>query len=123
MSGTEVSGMAVVGGRRDGITTATIVLGAFTGLGFVAAGIAGWLTDATDGDGGSLFWWLLLLLGGGAIVLAGVAILRTRPRLAVAAFAIGGLAGSLMLFWSVIAEVLVVALVVLAVMHARRATD
>lgn len=121
MSGTEIGGMATVSGRRDGVTTATIVLGALTGLGFVAAGIAGWLADATDGDGGSLFWWLLLLLGGGTVVLAGVAILRTRPRAAVAAFAVGGLAGALALFWSVIAEVLVIALVVLAVMHARRA--
>lgn len=124
MSGTEVGRtVALRGGRRDRVTTATAVLGALTGLGFVAAGIAGWLADATDGDSGDLLWWLLLLVGGGAIVLAGVAALRTRPRAAVAAFAVGGIAGALALFWSVIVPVLVVVLVVLGVVHARNAAN
>lgn len=81
------------------------------------------LADATDGDGSDLLFWLLLLLGGGAIVLAGVAVLRTHPWGAVAAFAIGGVAGSLALFWSVIAPLLAIVLLILGVIHARRATS
>lgn len=39
--------------------------------------------------------------------------LRTRPWGSVAAFAVGGIAGTLAIFWSVFAPVLVIALVVL----------
>ena len=121
MSGTEFSGTAATGGRRDGITTATIVIGAVTGLGFVAAGIARLAHRRHR-------WrWRQPVL-----VVAPSARRRSRragrgrdpPHPAACRGAqhsrIGGLAGALALFWSVIAEVLVVALVVLAVMHTRR---
>ena len=57
--------------RRDWVSTSTAVLGAILGLGYLAAGVAGWIGDATDGDGSDLFFWLLLLLGGGILVLLG----------------------------------------------------
>ena len=123
MSGIEAGGTKALGnGRRDGVATATTALGVLMGIGLAAAGIAGWLADATDGDGSGMFFWLLLLVGGGAIVLAGVATLRTRPWVSVAAFAVGGIAGALALIWSVIAPVLAIALVVIGVIHARRST-
>ncbi len=123
MSGIEAGGTKALGnGRRDGVATATTALGVLMGIGLAAAGSAGWLADVTDGDGSDMFFWLLLLVGGGAIVLAGVATLRTRPWGSVAAFAVGGIAGSLALFWSVVAPVLAITLLVLGVVHARRAT-
>jgi len=121
VSGTGSESMAASGhGRRDGVATGAMSLGVVVGAGFVAAGVVGWLADATDGDNSDLLFWLVLLLGGGGLVLAGVALLRTRPWASVAAFVVGGLAGSLALFWSVIAPVLAIALVVLGVLNARR---
>jgi hypothetical protein len=65
--------------ERDGVTTATAVIGAVLGLGYLAASIAGWIGDVGDGD--DLAIWLVLLLGGGAAVLLGVFRLTTPPLL------------------------------------------
>lgn len=107
---------------RDRTSTATVVLGTILGIGFLAAGIAGWLFDVTDGDGSDLVLWVVFLVGGGVIVLAGVGMLRARPWPAAAAFVVGGLMGSLALFWSVLVPIAAIALAVLGVVLARRAT-
>jgi hypothetical protein len=116
------TGTVLDGFGRDGVTKATTWLGGLTAVGFAAAGIGGAIAGATGGDGTDLAVWLLLLLGGSALVLAGVRMLASRPWGAVASFAIGGLLGSLALFWSVIAPVIAIVLVVLAVIGARRDT-
>jgi hypothetical protein len=104
---------------RDRIATATAVLGVVLGVGYMAAGIAGWILDATDGDNRNLAFWLALLVGGGAAILLGV--FRTRsPALSIALTAIGAFAGALALFWSILVPILAAALIVLVVLRSRR---
>jgi hypothetical protein len=51
------------------------------GVGYVAAGVIGWIVDITDGDGKDLFFWLLLLVGGGVLILAGLFVLTAASSL------------------------------------------
>ena len=51
---------------RRNLPTWTRWLGLVLGIGYLAAGIGGWIGDVTDGDNGDLAFWLLFLVGGGA---------------------------------------------------------
>ena len=104
----------------DGVSKAALVSGTILALGYIAAGVIGWLADVTDGDGSDLAFWLLLLLGGGLLILLGLFRFTSPPALAVALVAIGALAGALALVWSIVAPVLAVALIVLMLLRARR---
>jgi hypothetical protein len=55
---------------RDRLTTATLVLGGILGVGYLAAGIGGWIGDVAEG--GDLAFWLIFLCGGGALLLTGL---------------------------------------------------
>ena len=66
---------------RRNLPTWTRWLGLVLGIGYLAAGIGGWIGDVTDGDNGDLAFWLLFLVGGGALLLGLLATgLRAEPR-------------------------------------------
>lgn len=106
--------------KRDTLATATLVLGLVLGIGYIAAGVIGWIADVDDGDASDLAFWLILLCGGGAMLLAGMFLARSPAWLSTALVCVGALAGALALFWSVIVPILAIALVVLVVRRTRR---
>jgi len=113
-------GMRTSGRSSDRIAIATQVLAAVLGVGYIAAGVVGAAFDVTDGAGSDLAFWLVFLVGGGALVLIGSFVLGSRPVLSAALTSVGALAGVVAVFWSVIAPVLTLALVVLSIARARR---
>jgi len=106
--------------KRDGVTTAALALGVILGVGYVAAGVIGWIADVTDGDGSDLFFWLLLLVGGGVVLLTGLFVFTSPPVLSIVVAAIGAIAGALALVWSVIVPILALIFIALLIVRARR---
>ena len=94
------------------------VLALLLAAGYAAAGIVGLIADV--GDGGDLFFWLILLLGGAALILAGLYVVARWSVASIAMITIGSLAGAVALWWSIIVPILVIVLVCLAVIGARR---
>jgi hypothetical protein len=113
--------MRMSGRSSNRISTATQVLAAVLGVGYIAAGVAGAAFDVTGGDGSDLAFWLVFLVGGGALVLIGSFVLGSRPVLSAVLTSVGALAGAVAVFWSVIVPVLALALVVLSIARVRRA--
>jgi hypothetical protein len=94
-------------------------LGLLLGVGYLAAGIGGWIGDVTDGDNGDLVFWLLFLVGGGALLLLGLLATGLPPRATLALQIVGALAGALALLWSILVPILAIVFVVLTVLQAR----
>ena len=98
----------------------TLWLAVLLALGLLVAAILGVALGATEDTSDTIFW-LVFLGGEGMIVLAGVyAFARSSPWLGVVLLAVGAIAGSLALFWSVIVPIVAVVLIVLAALDARR---
>jgi hypothetical protein len=106
----------------DRTTQAAYVIALILAIGYIAAGVVGWIADVTDGDSGDLAAWLALLLGGAALLLAGLFLVTRWSWPSTALVSLGTIAGALAVFWSIIAPLLAIALVVLAVLLARRKT-
>lgn len=68
----------------------------------------------------SLFFWLPALWGGGALVLIGVFRATLRPWLSDLLVIIGAFLGLLATAWTILMPVLILTLVVLTIVHARR---
>jgi len=68
----------------------------------------------------SLFFWLPALWGGGALVLIGVFRATVRPLLSDVLVIIGAFLGLLATAWTILMPVLILTLVVLTIVHARR---
>jgi hypothetical protein len=100
-----------------------VVLGFFTGVAYLLVGIIGGLSlshwdEASTSD---QVLWVVLLVGGAILILAGLRISRRSPWGGFALISLGALAGALPIFWTLIAVVVAVALVVLSFLYARRA--
>jgi len=95
-------------------------VGVVLGVGYLVAGIGGWIADATDGDGSDLVVWLLLLVGGGILVLASLYARTLPPAAGLALGVVGALAGALAIFWSIVGPLLALAFCVLLVRRFRR---
>ena len=101
------------------LPTWTRWLGLVLGIGYLAAGIGGWIGDVTDGDNGDLAFWLLFLVGGGALLLVGLLATGLPRGAALALQIVGALAGAVALLWSVLVPILAIVFVVLVVLQAR----
>jgi di/tricarboxylate transporter len=66
--------------------------------------------------------WTVLLVGGGILLFLGLRMSRRSPWLGAALISIGAVVGALPIFWTLIAIVVAVVLVVLSVIYARRAS-
>lgn len=106
--------------KRDRLTTVTLVLGAVLGVGYIAAGITGWIADVADGDGSDLTFWVVFLCGGGALVLLGVFKITSPAWASIGLVAVGAIAGAVATFWTAATPILALALIVLTVIRARR---
>ena len=99
-----------------------VVLGFFTAVAYLLVGIIGGLSlshwdEASTSD---QVLWAVLLVGGGILLLAGLRISRRSPWVGFVLISVGALAGALPIFWTLIAVVVAVALVVLSFLYARR---
>jgi hypothetical protein len=94
-------------------------LGVFVGSMFLLAGVFETFRVLMSGDGGLAFWFGSLI-GGGALVLLGTLHFQSRPLLALAAVAVGALAGSLATAWTLVLPVLALSLVVMRAMNILR---
>ena len=105
--------------HRNRVETGAYVLALVLALGYLVAGIGGWIGDVTDG-GSDLAFWLVFLLGGAVLILVGLFGVPRWSAASVALLAIGALAGALALFWTIVVPVLALVLVALAIATARR---
>lgn len=64
--------------------------------------------------------WVVFIAGGGLLVIAGLRSIETSPRLGATLISVGGFAGALALFWTLLAPLAAVALTVLSIRAARR---
>lgn len=88
------------------------------GVVFLALGVAELVTHLDEPL--SLFFWLPALWGGGALVLIGVLRATVRPWLSDVLVIIGAFLGLLATAWTILMPVLILTLVVLTIVHARR---
>ncbi len=102
-----------------------VVLGTFVAAAYVLIGIIGGLLSShwEEASGWSdRIVWVVLLVGGGALLFLGLRMSRRSPWLGAALISVGAVAGALPIFWTLIALVLAIALVVLSIIYAVRAT-
>ena len=94
-------------------------LGLLLGIGYLFAGLVGWIVDVADGDRGDLAFWLVLLIGGGAALLAGLFYPRLPRGVGLVLAIVGALAGALALLWSILVPLVAIVFVVLLVLRER----
>jgi hypothetical protein len=102
-----------------------VVLGTFVAVAYVIIGIIGGLLSShwEEASGWSdRIVWVVLLVGGGVLLFLGLRMSRRSPWLGATLISIGAVAGALPIFWTILALLLAVTLVVLSIMYARRAT-
>jgi hypothetical protein len=101
---------------------ALVILGFFTAVAYLLVGLIGGLSLShwTEASTGDLILWAALLIGGAILLFAGLRISRRSPWGGFALISAGALAGALPIFWTLIALLLAIALVVLSFLYARR---
>jgi hypothetical protein len=99
-----------------------VVLGTFTGIAYLLIGVVGgvWPSHWEDASASDQIIWIVLLIGGGLLLLAGVRISKRSPWPAAALISVGAILGALPIFWTVLALVVAITLVVLSILYARR---
>jgi hypothetical protein len=99
-----------------------VVLGFFVAVAYLLVGIIGGLSLShwDEASASDQILWIVLLVGGAILLLAGLRISRRSPWGGFALISVGALAGALPIFWTLIAVVLAIALVVLSFLYARR---
>ena len=101
---------------------ALFALGPATGILYVLVGIVAgvWPSHWDTASTSDQVLWIAFLAGGGLVLLAGVRLIE-RSRLAGAALvSLGAVAGALPLFWTILAPLAAITLIVLSVRYARR---
>ena len=102
---------------------ALLALGTFTGIAYLIIGVAGaiWPGHWDEAAASDQILWAVCLVAGGLLVLAGLRLLHRAPARGATFVSIGALLGALPIFWALLPLLLAIALLVLSVLHARRA--
>lgn len=100
------------------------MLAAVSGVIYLVVGIAGgiWPGHWDQASASDQILWFVFGIGGGVLVLAGLRLIDRFPKLAATLISIGGIAGALPIFWTVVALLLALVLIVLSVLYASRAS-
>lgn len=100
-----------------------VVLGTVVAVVYLLAGVVVglWPSVWDDSTAGDQIFWIVFLVGGGLLLLAGLRISIRSPWPAAVLISLGALAGALPTFWTVIAPIAALTLVVLSILYARRA--
>lgn len=102
-----------------------VVLGTFTGIAYLLIGVIGglWSSHWEDASASDQIIWIGLLLAGGVLLLAGIRISKRSPWPAAGLISVGAILGALPIFWTLVALLVAIALVVLSILYARRTTS
>jgi hypothetical protein len=100
-----------------------VVLGFFVAVPYLLAGVVVGLWPSVWDDTGTddQIFWIVFLVGGGLLLLAGLRVSLRSPWTAAVLISLGALAGAIPTFWTVLAPIAAVTLVVLSIVYARRA--
>jgi hypothetical protein len=82
-----------------------------------------WPSVWDDSSAGDQIFWIVFLVGGSLLLLAGLRISLRSPWLAAVLISVGALAGAVPTFWTVLAPIAALTLVVLSIVYARRRTS
>jgi hypothetical protein len=106
------------------VEKALVVLGTVVAVVYLLAGVVVglWPSVWDDTGTGDQIFWIVFLVGAGLLLLAGLRISNQSPWPAAALISVGALAGALPTFWTVIAPIAAITLVVLSIVYARGAT-
>jgi hypothetical protein len=101
---------------------ALLWLGGFTGVAFLAIGIAGgiWPGHWDDAPASDQILWVVFGVGGGLAILAGLRLFARSAWTGAALVSVGAIVGALPIFWAILPLLLAVALIVLSILCARR---
>ena len=104
------------------VEKALVVLGTVVAVAYLLAGvIVGLWPSVWDDTGtGDQIFWIVFLTGGGLLLLAGLRISMRSPWPAAVLISLGAVVGAIPTFWTVIAPIAAITLVVLSVVYARR---
>jgi hypothetical protein len=99
-----------------------VVLGTVVAVVYLLAGVVVglWPSVWDDTGTGDQIFWIVFLVGAGLLILAGLRMSNRSPWPAAALISVGALAGALPTFWTVIAPIVAIPLVVLSIVYARR---
>jgi hypothetical protein len=106
------------------VEKALVVLGTVVAVVYLLAGVVVglWPSVWDDTGTGDQIFWIVFLVGAGLLLLAGLRISNRSPWPAAVLISVGALAGALPTFWTVIAPIAAITLVVLSIVYARGAT-
>ena len=104
------------------VEKALVVLGTVVAVAYLLAGVVVglWPSVWDDSSTGDQIFWIVFLVGGGLLLLAGLRNSIRSPWPAAILISLGALAGALPTFWTVIAPIAAITLVVLSIVYARR---
>lgn len=97
------------------------ILGYFAAVAYVIVGLVGGLSlpHWVDASASDQAVWIILMVGGAILLVAGLRLFPRSRRGGAVLVSVGAFFGALPIFWSYIALVLAVVIVLLAVRHAR----
>ena len=104
---------------------ALVVLGFFVAAAYFLVGTIGALSLShwDEASASDQIIWVVFLVGGAILIFAGLRISRRSPWGGFALISAGALVGALPIFWTLIAVVFAIALVVLSFLYARRVSS
>lgn len=99
-----------------------VVLGTLVAVAYLLAGVVVglWPSVWDDSSASDQIFWIVFLVGGGLLLLAGLRFSVRSPWPAAVLISLGAVAGALPTFWTVIAPISALTLVVLSIVYARR---
>jgi uncharacterized membrane protein len=104
------------------LRTATVWLGWFLAIAYVAIGIAGviWPGHWDEASATDQILWGVFLISGTVLLVAGLRLLDRAPGRAAVLLSVGAVVGALPIFWTLLPLVLALVLIVLSIRYARR---
>ena len=102
----------------DRVNTLTRWLAILLAAAYAIAGVVGLFADIDPTRDKVVF--VVALLGGAILIVAGLVAVPSSTWVAAVLISIGAVAGAVVLFWSVLAPIAAIALVVLSFLRARR---
>ena len=108
--------------NTEGTLKALVRLGWITAIVYIAVGLVVGLLPSHWKEAGAAdqVLWVVFLAGGGLLLVAGLRSIERSPWLGAALISLGSLAGVAALFWTIVAPLAAIALIVLSIMTASR---
>jgi hypothetical protein len=104
------------------MSRAFVIFARIVAVAYIFAGIAGgiWPGHWDDSSASDQIVWIVLLLAGGVLILAGLWLFTRSPWGGAALISLGAIAGALVVFWTIVALVAALVLIVWSIVQARR---